>query len=218
MRATGLAGSIFSGIQRIAVAVFVLCLVPVAAHAQPANVDTAKEFVSALSSQGIAILADKSLSQDEQTARFRQLLKSDVDIPRLARFTLGRYWRVATPAERAEFLRLFEEWILSTYVGRLGNYSGQTITVSTARPETETLVLVRSIVNQPNGAPPVGVDWRIWVANGRGKLVDVVVEGVSMATTLQSQFISIIQNNGGRVSALLDRMRTTVGSSATSGS
>lgn len=218
MRATRMPEPVLREVRRLVAALLILCLAPIAsAHAQAANVAVAKDFVSSLSRQGIAILADKSLPRDQQIAKFREMLKADVDLPRLARFTLGQYWRVATPAQKQEFQNLFQEYILSTYVYQLGDYSGQTIDVGTARPESESLILVQSMVNQPGGAPPVQVNWRIWVANGQAKLVDVVVEGVSMAVTLRSQFASIIQNGGGNVEALLTRMRAIVrpGSGAT---
>jgi phospholipid transport system substrate-binding protein len=174
------------------------------------NVALAQSFVENLSVQGIDVLADKSLSRDQRIAKFRAMLQNDVDIPRIARFTLGRYWRTASVQQREEFKALFQDWLLSNYVARFADYSGQTITVTGGQTESDSLVVVRSRVNQTNGAPPVDVDWRIWVQNGQGRVVDVVVEGVSMAITLRSQFDSVIQNNGGSVSALLTRMRAAV--------
>jgi phospholipid transport system substrate-binding protein len=196
----------------------VLCLAPAAtAHADMGNVALARSFVENLSVQGIDVLADKSLSQSQRIAKFRTMLQSDVDIPRIARFTLGRYWRTASAQQRGEFQSLFQDWLLSNYVARFADYSGQTITVTGGQTESESLVVVHSRVNQTNGAPPVDVDWRIWVQGGQGRVVDVVVEGVSMAITLRSQFDSVIQNNGGDVSALLTRMRSAVGATVTAG-
>lgn len=187
------------------------------ATADVGNVALAQSFVENLSVKGIGVLADKSLSRDQQIAKFRTMLRADVDIPRIARFTLGQYWRVATPAERQDFTSLFQEWLLSNYVARFADYSGQTITVTGGQAESEALIIVHSKVNQTNGAPPVDVDWRIWVQDGQGRVVDVIVEGVSMAITLRSQFASVIQNSGGDVSALLTRMRAAVSTPSANG-
>ncbi len=189
----------------------VLCMAPAKARADASNVTLAQSFVENLSVQGIDVLADKSLTREARIAKFRTMLQTDVDIPRIARFTLGRYWRTASAQQREEFKSLFQDWLLSNYVARFADYSGQTITVTGGQTESDSLVMVRSRVNQTNGAPPVDVDWRIWVQDGQGRVVDVVVEGVSMAITLRSQFDSVIQNNGGDVSALLTRMRAAVG-------
>lgn len=192
----------------------VLCLVPAAqARADAGKVALAQSFVENLSVQGIDVLADKSLSRDQQVAKFRTMLQTGVDIPRIARFTLGRYWRTADAQQRTEFQSLFQDWLLTNYVARFADYSGQTIAVTGGQMESDSLVVVHSTVNQTNGAPPVDVDWRIWIQDDQGRVVDVVVEGVSMAITLRSQFDSVIQNNGGDVSALLARMRAAVSAS-----
>ena len=54
-------------------------------------------------------------------ARFRELFRQDFDVPGIARFVLGRYWRIATPAQQQEFLRLFTRYIVLAYSARLAN-------------------------------------------------------------------------------------------------
>ena len=67
----------------------------------------------------------------------------------------------------------------------------------------------RSQINRPSG-PPIRVEWKVADKSGDAKLTDVIVEGVSMAFTQRQQFESVIQNNGGRVSALFDAMRKQI--------
>ena len=43
----------------------------------------------------------------------------------------------------------------------------------------------------------VKADWRLLERNGRYKVFDVVVEGVSMAITLRSEYASVIKQQGG---------------------
>src|SRR3546814_2451933 len=73
------------------------------------NVALAQSFVENLSVQGIDVLADKSLSRDQRIAKFRAMLQNDVEIPRIARFTLGRYWRTASVQQRETFKALFQD-------------------------------------------------------------------------------------------------------------
>ena len=40
------------------------------------------------------------------------------------------------------------------------------------------------------------------------RIVDVVVEGVSMAQTQRSEFDAVIRRSGGQIGALLQRLRT----------
>ncbi|MGL1446739.1 ABC transporter substrate-binding protein, partial [Vibrio parahaemolyticus] len=45
------------------------------------------------------------------------------DIDAISQFVLGRYWRTATEAQRAEYQKLFQQFIVSSYAAKLGQYS-----------------------------------------------------------------------------------------------
>ena len=45
---------------------------------------------------------------------------------------------------------------------------------------------------------------------GQLKVVDVIAEGASLRLTQRSEYSSVIQRNGGQVSALLDAMRQQI--------
>ena len=73
-----------------------------------AAAETPSEFVQRLGRDAIGALTDTTRSRDEGMAVFRRILLEGFDVPGMGRFVLGRYWRVATPAEREEYLPLFE--------------------------------------------------------------------------------------------------------------
>src|ERR1700693_265052 len=89
-----------------------------------ATAQDARGFVSTLGTEAIQVLGP-SVSPAQRVARFRQLFQDDFDVPGIGQFVLGRYWRTATPAEQQEFLRLFQEYIVQAYAGRLGEYGGE---------------------------------------------------------------------------------------------
>jgi len=86
--------------------------IPAAAAADPAA------MISNLGSQALEVLG-KGTSPSERVARFRELLREDFDVPGIGRFVLGRYWNTATEEQRAEFIKLFEEYISIAYATRL---------------------------------------------------------------------------------------------------
>ncbi len=71
-------------------------------------------FVREFSVQAIGVLADHGLSAAHREQAFRELLIDGFDVKAISRFVLGRYWRKATEAERAEFTGLFEDLIVAT--------------------------------------------------------------------------------------------------------
>ena len=96
--------------------------------------------------------------------------------------------------------------IVSVYSRRFSDYNGQSLEVKSARPEGKYDVLVQSFIVPDNGQK-IRLDWRVRPKKGRYKVVDVIVEGVSMALTQRSDFASVIQRGGGDVSVLLDHLK-----------
>jgi len=180
--------------------------IPAAAAADPTAV------ISNLGSRALEVLG-KNAPQSQRVARFRELLREDFDVPEISRFVLGRYWNVATEEQRAEFLKLFEEYIALAYSTRLAEYTGETFKVTGSRPDADGAV-VSSQILRPAGAAPVKVDWRLIGRNGAYKISDVSVDGISMAVTQRSEFASVIQHNGGQVQGLITMLREKTGGSA----
>jgi phospholipid transport system substrate-binding protein len=172
---------------------------PAAAAADPAAV------IISLGNHALEVLGN-NVDPKLRVARLRQLFSEDFDVPGIARFVLGRYWRVATEPQQQEFVKLFADYIALAYSNRLAEYSGETLHVTGTRPASDGSVVSSEIV-RPNGAPSAKVDWVLTAHDGAYKISDVVVEGVSMAVTQRSEFASVIQRNGGQVQGLITALR-----------
>jgi phospholipid transport system substrate-binding protein len=166
-------------------------------------------FVGSLGDQAIQIITDKSLDPTGRERRFHDMFVNSFDVPAIGRFVLGRYWRTATDAQKAEFLKLFEDMIVKTYNNRFTEYKGEQFAVIGTRADGDSAMVATNVV-QPGGRPPVKVEWRVLKEDGKPKIVDVVIEGVSMSVTQQQEFGSVIQRSGGQVDGLLSTMRERV--------
>lgn len=180
---------------------FALC-----ATAPAMSADSPKQMVERLGGTAVTILADPDVEPEERTRKFADLFSRGFDLPLVARIVLGRYWRVATPEQKAEYVSLFEAYVINTYANRLNSYAGQTLRITGANPISDNETMVNSVIEQPQGEP-VKVDWRVLDRGGELKIVDVLVEGISMAISQRSEFGAVIANNGGNVEALLVRLR-----------
>jgi phospholipid transport system substrate-binding protein len=162
-------------------------------------------LINDLGNRALDVLG-KNVSPSQREARFRELFDQDFDVPTIARFVLGRYWRVATAAQQQEFVRLFAAYTALAYSNRLAEYSGETLRVTGSRLEPDGSIVTSEIV-RTNGAPPAKVDWRLNRIDGTYKITDVIVDGISMAVTQRSEFASVIQRHGGQVQGLLTLLR-----------
>lgn len=172
--------------------------------------DGASHFVDDLGRKAISTIANDKNNQPQMRQEFHKLLLEGFDVPYIGRFVLGRYWNVATPDQRQQYLGLFQDMVVATYAARFTQYSGETMKITGARDAGDHDAIVSSVIDRPNGAPPVHVDWRVRDTNGTYKIIDVAVENVSMSITQRSEFASVIERNGGQVQGLLDAMRNKV--------
>lgn len=166
----------------------------------------AKNFISSMGDRGINFLGNTSMSAEAKKAEFRRLLNDSFDMNTIGRFSLGTHWKTATPAQQQEYQRLFNNMVVKVYAKRFSDYKGQKFEVRSARQEGGKDSIVTSFI-VPNDGPQVQVDWRVRNKGGSYKVVDIIVEGVSMSQTQRSDFASVIQRGGGNVDVLLQHLR-----------
>jgi len=158
--------------------------------------DGAKIFIEGLADKAIASLADKDASRDQREQKFRVLLNDYFAVRTIGRWVLGRYWRKAKKSEQEEYLTLFEDLMVVMYLDRFGKYA------------TERDVIVYSQIVSTKSSDPIHADWRVrYRGDDNYKIVDVMVEGISMGQTQRSEFGSVVRKNGGKVSGLIDELR-----------
>lgn len=176
----------------------------VSAPAQAATApDAAARFISQLAAQAINVLRSPGASLAEREAALRNLLSQSFDLQFIGRFAIGRHWRRMAAGQRAEYIHLFGAYVLTTYSARFGGYSGESFSVVSSRAAGKKDAVVRSLIKRPSG-PPIQCDWRVRAYGDQYKIIDIMVEGISMAVTQRSEFSAVIKASGvdGLVTAL----------------
>ncbi len=158
--------------------------------------EEAHSFIQALAAQAIEALDPATGTLQEREGRVRLLLSENLDLERMGRFALASNWKKAKPDQRMEYMKLFSEFVLSTYSRQLGGYTGQTLNVVGAEKLTKRDALVSTEIHQASG-PPIAAAWRVRkFKNGDFKILDVVFEKLSMVQAQQEQFMSIASRDG----------------------
>ena len=174
-----------------------------AAHAQGG--DTA--FLQSLGDRLTAIV-NSSGSTAEKKAAVLPILSHDVDVDAIGRFCLGRFWRVATPAQQQQYLTLFHQVLVNSITGKLGDYRGVSISVGQATAENGDS-LVSTVITRP-GQAPVNVQWKISDASGSPRVIDIVAEGVSLSINERDDYASYLAHHGNNVQTLIDALTRQV--------
>ncbi|MGE0407794.1 MAG: phospholipid-binding protein MlaC [Amphiplicatus sp.] len=185
--------------------------------AAPARADEAAEAYM----RGILKEANVVFEAKTQAERFEgvaELVDKYVDMPRVAMFALGQYARQITDAQKAAYFPLFEKYATKIYQGVLEDYSGQRLEVANSVDRRASDIIVNTrIVGAKPGDPYANtvVHWRIYrAADGAMSIFDAGADQIWLAVEQQSQFKSIIANNGGGpkgIDALIADLRKQVG-------
>ena len=193
--------------------VMLVGLFGVSASVQADNTAVAQEarsFVVALADRTIESLTEKEIDKKERRNRFRALMLEYFAFKSIAKWVLGRYWRRANEAQREEFMVLFEDLLVVVYADRFAKYSGLRLDVGKSEIRGANDILVHSILKRSKGVKSVGVIWRVRRSRDKFKIVDLMVEGLSMGLTQQKEFSSVIRKNGGKVQGLIEELRKRV--------
>jgi phospholipid transport system substrate-binding protein len=170
------------------------------------DIKAAQKVVDQLGQAAIQVMANTTLSESAKKQAFKTLLSQNFDMPTIARFAIGKYWRTATQTQKMTYLDLFQKMVIDVYTARFNKYSGQTFEVVDSRLDSSGDVVVTSRLQSPN-TPPVSVEWRMRPKGASYRVIDVMVEGVSMAVTQRQDFAGVIQQGGGTVESLLDYLK-----------
>jgi len=177
------------------------------ASAEATSPEKAAQFIADIGTRALGVLADRNASAAERETRVRALLDEGLDLAMIGKFALGRSWQTASEAQLSEYARLVRAYVLNTYGHRLAAYSGEGFKVTGAEPIAESDAIVISAVERANGEP-VKVGWRVRAEEGGYKVVDVVIEGISLVVTQREEFASIVRQKG--LDGLLDALRAQI--------
>jgi len=163
------------------------------------------DFIRTVAKKAINSLANKQITASEKEEHFRKLLRQSFELKLIARFTLGRFWRRATKDQKTEYTKLFEDFVVKAYAARFSDYKGEKFIVGKVRKINDRDFLVQSEFILMDGRK-IPVFWRL--RNSKTlKIIDVLVEGVSMAITQRDEFAAIINRSGGKLDGLISALR-----------
>ena len=169
-----------------------------------------EDFVQRNIDKGYSILRNKSLADKERHAEFHAFMLSISDMRRIGMFALGQYANRLSQAETYTYISTFTDYAIPLYEEWLSKYNDRIlkITGTVQRAPDDFVVRADAVSTTNQAAQPFKVTLRIRKgADGNFILTDMTAEGISLALTLRSDFTAFLQQHGGRVSDLVDRLK-----------
>lgn len=181
----------------------------------PARADTfereAERFVAGLGDLTAEIAeAEKNGTEAQRREKVYAFIDKVVDVPAIARFTMGRYWRKADARQRSEFTNLFRNYIALSLAGRITHLAGASFDIRKVLPvkaskARDVLVICRLELRQGRS---LDIVWRVRKTKTGPRLVDVIVDGISMSVVQREEFASVLNAGDGVIDTFLAELRT----------
>ena len=168
------------------------------------------EFVQNTVNRASEALSNK-ISTEVKIKKLKIIAKETVDIKGIGYYSLGAYRKTLSDQKKNEYFDIFEQYFLISFASRLAEYTDPKIRVNSQKKLNEKYTMVSSVLLATSTRPEVKVDWRVVTKNPENPLIiDVIIEGVSLAKVQREEFNSIIQNNDNNIDALLNNLKEFV--------
>ncbi len=205
----------------IAAVLFVGAL-PVACRAEPAtdqgNAAQAEKFqqrqalVNTMADSTLSILQDQKKPFAEREATLERGISNMVDIDWIARFVLGSAWRTATDEQREHYTKLYRAYLTKMYINNFAQNSKRKISnmkILGIKDSEEDRFTARTEV-QFSTSERMHVDYLVSESKGHNKIIDIIVEGMSLLATHRAEFSEIAASQGvdGVIRKLEDRVKS----------
>lgn len=165
-----------------------------------ATTQSAEEIVKETADSVIARLTAERTELEAHPEKLYSLINELViphfDFVSMSKWVLGRNWREATEGQQQKFVSEFRTLLVRTYAKALLEYSNETIQYLPVENNPDSnIVVVKTEIHQP-GSKPVTINYSMHISGGEWKVVDVVVDGISLIATYRGSFASEIRKSG----------------------
>ena len=154
---------------------------------------------------------NKRQSKEEKMKILKIIAKETVDIKGIGYYSLGAYRKNISNQEKIQYFIIFEKYFLKSFSSRLAEYTNPRIRVDSQKKLNDKYTMVSSTLLATDKKPEIKIDWRVVTKNpNKPLIIDIVIEGVSLAKVQKEEFSSIIKNNDGDINALFDDLKEFV--------
>ena len=152
----------------------------------------------------LIVINDHNLSKQHRNAAIEKIIDPYFDFVLMAKLSLGKSgWENASPAQRKEYVVLFEQRIKDSYMSKIDLYKNEEIVLDAPEKKGSRIHLNSYIVDKGEKKE---VLYKFYLSRDRGWLIyDVDVLGVSIIQTYRSQFAGELQK--GSMELLLQKLK-----------
>ncbi|WP_161314967.1 ABC transporter substrate-binding protein [Sneathiella litorea] len=183
---------------RIIVSTLGLCIALVIGATETLAGERAKRAESVivnLSRQATEILSQTDKPLNSRETQLAATIGRHFHFTLIAELVVGPKWEGIPQHERQEFLNLFRDFYLDSYGSQLGGYPDDEFTILSVQEKGSRDVFVKARLIRAQREAVV-VDWRLREVLGRSLIIDILINGASVAFSHRENFHPVLSNDG----------------------
>ena len=180
--------------KRLLVGFILLALLIIPLHVRAGvPFDTVKGHVNEV----LRVLRDPALQEEANEEAKQEQIEAIADemfdYVALSRLTLSRNWKKFNSDQKKEFVQLYRSILEKAYMDRILSYTDEKVTfgketmLSEKKAEVQTHIITKSV--------EIPIFYRVYLKDGKWKVYDVIIEGISLVKNYRTQFRDILANN-----------------------
>src|SRR5262249_61665017 len=132
-----------------------------------------------------------AVSQGGLQYRVWSIVPRSMDRQTRRRLVLRPIWSPFPHAQKQEFMQKSQDPLATIYGRRLDDFRNEKVEIVGARREPNGDSTVQTKILRGGGSNDIEVDYRLRESNGQWKVIDFIVEEISMVANFRSQFQDI---------------------------
>lgn len=152
----------------------------------------------------LAVLRNKSVPSEDRIRSLEQIVYGRFDLYVMSRLVLARNWKRFSEEQKEQYVAEFKQYLTNSYGARIDRYDQQEVNIIGEReePRGDVVVQTKILGGEFEGAL---VDYRLRKQGSEWRVIDVVIEGISMVSNYRDQFKSIVSSGGPEL--LLEKLK-----------
>ena len=147
----------------------------------------------------VTLRTDAAWEQKEPV--LREIISKRFYYRAMAQRTLATNWKKASDAQKKEFIDLFSELLLFTYLDRIKAYTDEKVAFKREKLKKKTAVVYTEILTSTANIP---INYKLLLSGDKWLVYDVIIEEISLVSNYRSTYKEIVKKDG--IDGLLKQM------------
>ncbi len=165
------------------------------ARAMTESEAAARAVIAETVEEVLAVLRDESSPTEARIRSLEEIVYGRFDLYVMSRLVLARNWKRFSDEQKEQYVAEFKQYLTNSYGNRIERYDQQDVEIVGEREEPRGDVVVKTRIRGGEFEGAL-VEYRLRSQDSEWRVIDVVIEGISMVSNYRDQFKSIVSAGG----------------------